>query len=125
MREVVILNKKMLASVITFFFLLLTGCGSVYTNLPLPSSAKTISAKTIQIPFPFKESENGEDWTLSRHASNQNPVVQVSNKGKVVETLPININSNASITLGGKKFTVKSIKVNSDNLSGMVTLVKQ
>lgn len=119
------MSKKILVSAVPFFFLLLTGCGSAYTNLPLPSSAKTISAKTIQIPFPYQESLDGEAWTLSRDASNQNPVVQVSNKGKVVETFPINTNSNASITLGGQKYTVKSIRVNSDNKSGMVTLIQQ
>jgi hypothetical protein len=109
---------------IPLFFFLITGCGSQNNALPLPSSAKIISTNTIQLPFPYSESINGETWGLSRNTSNHF-VVQVSNEGKIVKTFPVNSISNGSITLGGQKYTVKGIKVDNDNLSGFVMLVKQ
>lgn len=121
----VLTNKKMLLSAIPFLFLLVTGCGSKNNDLPLPSSAKTFSTNTFQVPFPYSESSNGEQWALSRDASNQNLAVQVSNGGKIVESFPVNTESNASITLGGQKYTISGITVNNDNKSGVVTLVKQ
>lgn len=119
------MNKKMLMSAIPFLFLLDTGCGSKNNDLPLPSSTKSISINTIQVPFPYSESSNGEQWTLSRDTSNQNPVVQVSNGGKIIESFSVNTSSNASITLGGQKYSVSAIAVNNDHKSGVVTLVKQ
>lgn len=120
-----LVNKKMVLWTIPFMLLLVTGCGSKNNDLPLPSSVKTISSNTIQVPFPYSESSNGEQWNFSRDASNRNPVVQVKNGGNIVATFRVNVSSNPSFTLGGQKYTVESIRVNSDNESGVVTLVKQ
>ena len=111
-------------SVVPLIFLLTTGCGSKNNGLPLPSSAKKISTNTIQIPFPYSESINGEQWTLSRNSSNH-LVVQVIDGGKIEKIFPVNTNITASITLGGQKYKVNHITVNSDNDSGFVTFFRQ
>lgn len=90
-------------------------------GLSLPLSAK------VDIPFPYTDSENGEQWILARDASNRF-VVQVIDASKVVATFSVDdtngIHSKAMITLGGQKYIVQNITVNSDHESGFVTLSK-
>lgn len=104
-------------------FLLVSGCGQNSDNLPLPESAKSVSSNTINVPFPYG-TQSGEKWLLNRDTSNKFEV-QVINNGKVVATFPVDEQSNNTITLSGKQYTVKNITVNSDNTSGFVTLVNQ
>jgi hypothetical protein len=115
--------RKILVLSTLILLYLVTGCSSQNYSLPLPSSAKKISTDTIQVPFPYSESTNGEKWGLNRNSSNQFEV-QVSNNGRVEKTFPVNSNSNESITLGGQKYTVSNIILNNDEKSGFVVLVK-
>jgi hypothetical protein len=107
-----------------FLFFLVTGCTTKNNGLPLPSSAEKVSSNTIQVPFPYSESINGEKWDLNRDSSNHF-VVQVSNNGRVEKTFPINSNSNESITLDGQKYNVGHITLNNDDKSGFVVLIKR
>jgi hypothetical protein len=114
--------------------------GSKSNQLPLPSSAKTISANTIQIPFPYSESQNGEAWNLITR--DQDRILKITNKGKAVVDIPLSnsptafyvtklgksylggyrYNTNTTIQLGNKVYKITEIDLNSDNTSGKVIL---
>jgi hypothetical protein len=118
------MGKTSFLSVLFLLFLVM-GCTPKHNSgLPLPSSAKKVSIDTIQVPFPYSESINGEKWDLSRDSSNHF-VVQVSNNGKVEKTFPINSKSIESITLDGQIYNVSHITLNNDDISGFVVLVKR
>ncbi len=104
------------------FCILVTGCGSQNKGLPLPQSAK------IEVPFPYAESSNGEQWLLNRDPSNHF-VVQVINANKVEATFSVDsTNGNypkKTITLGGQTYIIQHITVNNGGDSGFVTLSKE
>ncbi len=114
--------------------------GSKNNQLPLPSSAKVISTNTIQVPFPYSESQNGETWQLI--GRDQNKILKITNNGKTTADIPLSnnptafyvtklgkrylggykYNTNTTIQLGNKVYKITEIDLNSDQTSGKVIL---
>lgn len=135
------MGKKILLFVIPFFLLFIVGCGVKDNALPLPSSAKAISSNTIELPFPYGESINGENWILDRNHSGD-LVLKVKNKGRDVTEFPLTnkngpffveklgkqyvggykYKAKGTIQLGTKIYTVLEVDLNTDNQSGTIVL---
>lgn len=114
--------------------------GSKSNQLPLPSSAKTVSTNTIQVPIPSSESQNGEAWRLI--GSDQSRILNITSEGKTVFDIQLPSNptafyvtksgrrylegykykTNTTIQLGSRVYTITEVDLNSDNASGRVIL---
>jgi hypothetical protein len=119
--------RKIVTSSILICLLALAGCSSKNEGLLLPSIAKQDSDNTLTIPFPYIESQNGQQWLLERDTSN-NFVIKVLNHGRELAVFPVKASKpereTETITLGQQKYTITSVFLNSDNYSGHVTLKK-
>jgi hypothetical protein len=120
-------KENIITASILICFLILAGCSSKNEGLLLPSSAKQDSDNTLTIPFPYAESQNGQQWLLDRDASN-NFIIKLINHGKELAGFPEKASKpereTVTITLGEQKYTITSVTLNSDNYSGYVTLKK-
>jgi hypothetical protein len=134
------MNRRMLWVLIPVLFATIPGCASKSNNLPLPSSAKTISATSIEIPFLYAESPNGETWMLEKNGPDI--TLNVINKGQIVNKIPLTdkistfnteklgkqyvggyrYRANEMIQLGNKVYQISEVDLNNSNESGKVVL---
>ena len=99
-------------------------------TVPLPTSAKETANDQIAVPFPYQEkfSNGDEQWLLDRNTSNHFVLV-VLFQGRQVAGFPIDgvgdTKGTGQISMGDKNYSVKTISLNNDKVSGWVTLSQQ
>ncbi|UWG98556.1 hypothetical protein LPY66_07065 [Dehalobacter sp. DCM] len=122
------MSKKLLCLVIMLYLILLMFGRRSESNIPpLPISAKQTVEGQIMIPFPYgdKFPSGDERWFLDRDTSNKF-VLRVSFRSQDIGKFPVrNTGLNTlkgEITLGGIEYSVVSIYLNNDELSGYMIL---
>ncbi len=115
------MGRTFLIGAISAIVISFAGCTGGQGGLPLPISAKTV----VQIPFPYQESASGEKWVLYRDTSNRF-VVQVWHEDNVVAQFPVQPDQgeglDSAIILSGREYVVDYVHLNSDQMSGYVSL---
>jgi hypothetical protein len=121
---------------ITILLVIGSGCTKKNSNsngIPLPQSAKYVSANTLEIPFPpygYDFSGGSERWIIERVGSVDNRVFFVMYNDKSIAKFPLGKvglgthKINGSINMGGVIYKGVSITLNKNLDTGYIKFIK-